>query len=102
MQNKTIEDLVKDSPCKGKGWCFLREIVKHIGMDDRMAEQTRLIYDYKFIESSKEGKDIGIERATTEFISQYAVKYAEVWKEGMTHEELKYEVFVHEYDTSKK
>lgn len=96
MNNKTIDDLIKDSPCKGEGWCFLKELVKHIGMDNKMAEQSRLIYDYKFMKSTKEGKDIGLKRATEEFISKYAVKYSRVWKDDMTHEELKYEVFVHE------
>ena len=94
MNNKTIEDLCKDSPCKGEGWCFLKELVRHMGMNDRMAEQTRLIYDYKFIQSSKEGSDIGLKRATEEFIQKYATKYATVWHEGITHDELKYRVFV--------
>lgn len=96
MDKRTIDDLVKDAPCKGQGWCFIKEIVQYVGMDNRMAEQARLMYDYKFMLSAREKKDVGIERATSEFIEKYAEKYDSVWKEGMTHEQLKYEVFVHE------
>lgn len=95
MHKETIEDLVKESPCKGNGWCFFRELVSSFGMDDRMAEQSRLIYDYKFLESQRVGYDIGIKRAAMEFIERgYAEKYAKVWHDGMTHDELKYAVFI--------
>jgi hypothetical protein len=102
MVNKEIlEDLLADSPCKKLGlcddkpghWCFLREIVLSMGMGDRNAEQLRLMYDYKFMESKKEGYNIGKERAFNEFIVKYGAKFAEIYKEGMTNGELFKAVF---------
>lgn len=93
MHDETIEDLAKDSPCKGEGWCFFKELALHSGLNDRMAEQIRIIYDYKFIQSENEGYDIGIQRASMEFCEQYAATYSDIWHEGITHEELKERLF---------
>jgi hypothetical protein len=94
LHREILEDLMKDCPCNIQGnceeekWCFLKELIMHCGLQDRDAEQLRLIHDYKFMQSKKEGKDIGSERAFTEFISQYAKKFAEIYREGMKHEYL--------------
>ncbi len=90
---KIIEDVIQDSPCKNGGWCFLRELIAHTGLSDRQIEQIRLVYDYKFIKSEEERKDIGNERAWKEFIEQYAGRFAEIYKDGMTHDELFSKVF---------
>jgi len=90
MQKKILEDLTKDCPCKEQ-WCFLRELASHMG--ERQAEQIRLIYDYKYMKSKEEGKDIGNERAAKEFIVLYAKRFAEVYYESITHEELFKKVF---------
>ena len=47
-----------------------------------MAEQMKLMYDYKFMTSKKEGYDIGKERAFMEFINLYGKKFSEIYKEG--------------------
>lgn len=84
-----LDDLSKDCPCNGNGkWCFLRELIAHTGLKDRDAEQLRLIYDYKYLKSEEEGKDIGRKRAFTEFIKLYAKKFDKIYKEGMRHDEL--------------
>jgi hypothetical protein len=102
MINKEIlEDLIKDSPCKKNGlcdegeghWCFLRDLVLSIGMGNRNAEQLRLMYDYKYMKSKKEGIDIGKERAFNEFVAQYGEKFSQVYKEGMINGELFQAVF---------
>ncbi len=90
MQKKILEDLTKDCPCKGQ-WCFLMELASHMG--ERQAAQLRLIYDYKYMKSKEEGVDIGNERAAKEFIVNYAKRFAEVYQEGMIHEELFKKVF---------
>jgi hypothetical protein len=90
MHKKILEDLTKDCPCKGE-WCFLMELASHMG--DRQAEQIRLIYDYKYMKSKEEGKNIGNERAAKEFIAQYAKRFCEVYQEDLTHEELFMKVF---------
>jgi len=94
MQRKIIDDLAKDCLCI-KEWCFFREILKHVGVGEREAEHMRLVFDYKFIQSVDEGKDIGEERAFNEWISKgYGARFAAIYVEGMTHEELKYKVII--------
>ena len=96
IHKEILEDLMEDSPCKKLGlcddkeghWCILREFVRSMGMGDRMAEQLKLMYDYKYMVSKKEGKDIGTERAFTEFTDQYGKKFADVYQEGMKNGEL--------------
>ena len=101
ISNEILEDLLEDSPCKKVGLCdereghgcLLREIVKVIGMGDKMAEQLKLVYDYKYMISKKEGHDIGKDRAWDEFAIQYGEKFSEVYQEGMTNGELFEKVF---------
>jgi hypothetical protein len=101
IHKEILEDLMEDSPCVKLGlcddkeghWCIIREIARSMGMEDRMAEQTRLIYDYKFMISKKEGYDIGKERAWKEFVEKYGKKFAEVYKDGMKNGELFEAVF---------
>ena len=96
IHKEILEDLMEDSPCMKLGlcddkeghWCFLREIVRVMGMEDRNAEQLKLMYDYKYMISKKEGKDIGKERAFMEFTTQYGKKFAEVYQDGMKNGEL--------------
>lgn len=96
MHKEILEDILRDSPCIKYGfcneWCFARELLPS-RVDDRAAEQLRLIYAYKYDQSLEEGKDIGKERATKEFIEKYAEKFAEVYQEGMKYEELYEKVF---------
>ncbi len=101
MHKEILEDIMKDSPCVKNGfcdekeehWCFLKELVKHWGLSDYQAEQIRLFYDYKYIESKEKKGDIGEERAFNEFIEKYGKKFHDVYKEGMKHDELFYKVF---------
>lgn len=97
MHREILEDLSKDCPCMRNGcgtqWCFFRELIESIGLSDRQIEQIRLIYDYKYITSKKEGKDIGKERAVKEFVEKYASRFDEVYQEGMKNEELFGKVF---------
>ncbi|MCK9570462.1 hypothetical protein M0R72_16055 [Candidatus Pacearchaeota archaeon] len=101
ISKEILEDLVQDSPCMKMGicddkeghWCILREIVRSMGMENRMAEQMKLMYDYKYMISKKEGYDIGKERSFMEFTSLYGKKFAEVYQEGMTNGELFKKVF---------
>ncbi len=88
MHKEILEDLAKDCPCANDDWCFIKELIAHTGLSDRQAEQVRLVYDYKFMQSKKEGKDIGRERAFKEFVDKYATRFAEVYKEGMKRSEL--------------
>ncbi len=90
LHHEILEDLSNDCPCNGNNkWCFWRDFGQNLGWNDRNAEQVRLIYHYKWLESEKEGKDIGWERAYNGFSKKYAKKFAKVYKEGMKFEELK-------------
>jgi hypothetical protein len=96
LHKEILEDLLKDSPCVRNGWCdeeeghwcFIRRLIQSTGLSDRQAEQLRLVYDYKLMQSKKEGKNIGDKRAQEEFIDIYGSKFAIVYQEGMKHEEL--------------
>jgi len=101
IHQQILDDLLENSPCKKLGLCddveghgcLLREIVRSIGMEDRMAEQLKLVYDYKYMISKKEGHDIGKDRAWGEFAGLYGKKFAEVYQDGMTNGELFKAVF---------
>ena len=93
MHKEILEDLVKDCPCESSRWCFLKDLLLTSGFSDRQAEQVRLIYDYRYMQSKEEGKDIGRERALKEFIEKYAKKFADVYQDGMKHKELSRKVF---------
>jgi hypothetical protein len=90
ISKEILEDLLYDSPCRRLGicddkegnWCILRELIPYISIDGKMAEQMKLMYDYKFMTSKKEGYDIGKERAFMEFINLYGKKFSEIYKEG--------------------
>jgi hypothetical protein len=96
LSKETLEDLMKDSPCVKRGfcddkegnWCILRELVPYIKIDNRMALQLRLAYDYQYMTSKREGYDIGKGRALKEFIAQHGEKFADVYKEGMKRDEI--------------
>jgi hypothetical protein len=100
LSKEILEDIMKDSPCVMHGlcdddeghWCILRDIVRTMGMEDKNAEQLRLIYDYKYMISKKEGKDIG-KRAFSEFIALYGAKFSRVYEDGMTNGDLFEKVF---------
>lgn len=87
MNQKILEDVTKECPCTDK-WCFLRELMRSSGFSDRMAEQVRLMYDYRNMTSREEGKDIGDKRMHDEFIEKYGKKFAEAYKDGMKRREL--------------
>jgi hypothetical protein len=93
MHKEILEDLVRDCPCEDADLCFLKELVLSSGFSDRQAEQIRLVYDYKYMKSKEEGRDIGRERALKEFIEKYAKKFADVYQDGMKHKELFKKVF---------
>ncbi len=97
MHREILDDLLKDSPCTKNGlcnsWCFIRELFENAGLSDRMAEQVRLMYDYKYLKSKREGKDIGKERAFNEFSQKYGKKFDRVYQDGMKNDELFLKVF---------
>ena len=99
IHKEILEDLLKDASCMKDGscdernWCILRELIPYIQIDDRMAEQMILIYDYKFMESKRLGFDIGKERAFMEFIQKYGKKFAESYQDGKKNGELFEAVF---------
>lgn len=88
MNKEILEDITKNCPCNKEEWCTLKEIMLSSGFSDRQAEQIRLVYDYKYMASKREGYDIGKERALKEFIAIYAEKFSQVYHDGMKRDEL--------------
>ena len=88
-----IDDLLKECPCKNNGWCFPAKFLSFLGASIRELEQMRLICDERYMDSKKEGRNIENNEATNNFIKNYAKRFAEVYKEGMTNDELFKEVF---------
>jgi hypothetical protein len=91
LSKKIFDDLIKDCPCGNHGleeeWCFFRAVV--MSMEDRMTEQRRLVVDYQYMCYKGEGSVLNMETAFTEFTNKgYARKFGEVYKDGMTREEL--------------
>jgi hypothetical protein len=98
MHKEILDDLLKDCPCgsldcSDNNWCFFRELVESTGLSDRQLEQTRLMYDYKYLQSREEGKDIGKQRAVQEFINKYGKKFDEVYQPDMKNGDLFEAVF---------
>jgi hypothetical protein len=98
MNGKTLQDIMKDCPCDPAKWCFLKELVKHIGLKDDAAEQIRLIFTLKFLMSTKVGRDVGEEVAWASWVNDgYAARFREVYKDGMNREELEHKIFVEKW-----
>ncbi|MCK9595681.1 hypothetical protein M0R19_00660 [Candidatus Pacearchaeota archaeon] len=96
MHKEILDDILKDSPCMKNGfcddkeghWCILREIILNF-QSDEMAEQLKLMYDYKYMRSKKEGYDIGTQQAFHEFMDRgHAKKFHEIYQDGMKNDEL--------------
>ncbi len=88
LSKEILEDLLKDCLCDQDKWCFFRDIFASGDVSDRNAEQVRLVYDYKLMQSRAEGQDIGRKRAFREFTEKYSAIFAEVYKDGMKRNEL--------------
>ncbi|MFA5071694.1 MAG: hypothetical protein WC511_05040 [Candidatus Pacearchaeota archaeon] len=91
LSKEILEDLAKDCPCNLNAWCFFRDWVLSGGLDDRMAEQVRLMYDYKYLLSREkdDGTDVGKDFAFMDFsLKGYTKKFAEIYKPGMKNDEL--------------
>ena len=88
LSKEILEDLLEDCFCDPEKWCFFRDRFVSGDISDRDAEQIRLVYDYRLMQSRKEGQDIGRKRASKEFTEKYAAKFSEVYKNGMIRKEL--------------
>lgn len=97
MKELFIKDIRSESPCGGNGWCFAVEILRHAGWSERTLTQLRLMYDLRWMESRKQGYDVGKDYAEELFVKQYAAKFAKVYKEDMTHAEVFELIFQQSY-----
>ena len=95
MKKETLEQVTEDSPCGGKGWCFLREYFLHLG-SDRSAMQIRLMLDYRYVLGKKLGREVTDEEAFESWVTEgYASKFAEIYRkeEAAYHQSLKKQLF---------
>lgn len=85
--NEIIQDIRKNCPCENFGYCPLEGIVK--SHSARFLEQYKCIEAFKYNESKKLGRDIGKTEACLKWIEEgYALAFADVYKDGMKHEEI--------------
>ncbi len=63
-------------------------------MSNRIEDEIEAIEYYRILQLTREGKDIGIDEATERFIDKYAEKYAEIWYDGISREELRTKLFM--------
>ena len=95
MRTLTLQQVTEDSPCQGKGWCFLREYFLHLG-SDRTAMQIRAMVDYRYIIGAKLKREVTDEEAFESWVKDgYALKFAQVYDvhQEMLHKELKKQLF---------
>jgi hypothetical protein len=94
ISQKRLEELVEESPCE-ESWCFFKELVSHMG--ERNVIQTRLMIEYRYMESKKQGADIGGNRADLEFTQKFGERFAEVYDkdkgECLSYDEIYSRVF---------
>lgn len=96
IKEPTIKDLLDSlAGCGGINYCFLCEIMaKDIKYNKRLLLQLKLVEIYKYTESEKEKHDIGWHQAMTRFVDNgYAAKFAEIYRENITVDEIKKLVF---------
>jgi hypothetical protein len=86
---RIVEDICSDCcPCPD-GYCTLREVVLNSAMNNRFLEQIKLVEMFKYERSQRMEEDIGWEQALKLWCDEgYAARFAEVYEDGMTHNEL--------------
>jgi hypothetical protein len=93
MEKGLVKMVTGDSPCKGDGWCFLRdELMTYVGMAPRQIVQMRLMVDYRYVTSKKLGYNLAeIPHATSNgwVNEKYAERFEEAWKKTQSYEEIK-------------
>lgn len=87
MVKKILDDMREGCECKNIGYCPLEVFLKSI--DPRFLEQHKCVEIFKYEESEKAGKDIGLDKAYKLWVERgYAKKFAAVYKEGMRPREI--------------
>lgn len=101
MNGLTLNELCKECPVPNQ-WCFSREFLKSAVSSDCSAIQARLIYDYRFLQSLKEGQNIGNQRALQEYAEKYGAKFRKIWEEnqGIHYDELRLRLFSEDFGGS--
>jgi hypothetical protein len=83
----TIKDLRSECQCEHIEYCPLYELVRH--SSSRLISQHKCVEKLKYLESKKTGYDIGWTQAYIMWVDLgYAKAFAEVYKEGMMHNEI--------------
>ena len=79
---KLLQEICKEDGCP-KDSCFLREMMLHNGLKDKMVMQLKLVDKFKYDWSVESGHDIGYEEAFNKWVEiGYAKKYTDNWNAG--------------------
>ena len=87
-KSKTKKEVLEDITECPK-YCILKEIIAMNGFNNRLLEQVKCLEKFKYEESERQGRDIGLEDATKLWIRKgYAQKFDEIYIDGMKHKEI--------------
>ena len=85
-----INEIADDCPNKD-GYCFLKELII-MSRDPRTIVQIKCVEKYKFEKSKERGEDIGWQEAAQEWAETYGAKFAKVYNEDKTFNQIYKEV----------
>lgn len=87
--DRTIEDVIKDCCPHPHEYCFLKEIVKLCGINDRVLEQIECIEKFRYERNQQNMGDMDLDEARILWEKEgFAKRFAEVYKEGIKNNEL--------------
>jgi len=96
-----MHEKVLDEVCENcKGYCILKEMALHGGLQDRTVIQLMCIDKFKFEESARIGRDIGYKAAFDIWIEKYANRFSFIYdelkkvrgEENLSYKEIFYKI----------
>jgi len=92
VSHKAIEDLKKDCECERTKYCPLESMLS--SMDDRIAEQHKLVEFAKYKWGQLENKDIGWHEAYMRWVDLgYAKHFAKIYSPEKSYTQMRKEMF---------
>ena len=80
MKNaKLLDEICLEDGCN-REYCFLKDLMLHNGLEDKMVMQLKLVNKFKYDWSKEAGHDIGYEATLQRWTAEgYAKRYTEYW-----------------------
>lgn len=85
-RHRLIQDMRDECECQNCKYCPLEVIIQ---TNTRAFEQHKIVEKFKFLRSELIGREINWNEAYIMYVEEgYAKRFAEVYKDGLTHKEL--------------